>query len=91
MLDAHADHVEEDEHEDGDLEPPRHGDVVEEGVVGVLRPLDHLLRLLPAELLHGGVVMLLALRQEHLQHASLVLQSIKLSRNLQNMKCVDNI
>ena len=75
MLDAHGHHVEEDEHKDGNLEPSRHRDVVEEGVVGVLGPLDHLLGLLTAQLLHGGVVVLLALCQEHLQHPALVLHN----------------
>ncbi len=43
MFDAHGDHVEEDEHEDGDFEAARHRNVVEECVVRILRPFDHLL------------------------------------------------
>ncbi len=39
----------------------------------VCRPSDDLLRLLPAQLLHGRVVVLLRLRQEHLEDATLVL------------------
>ena len=39
----------------------------------VLGPPDDLLRLLATQLLHGGVVVLLGLREEHLEDAALVL------------------
>ena len=53
--------------------PSRQRDVIEECVHFVGRPPDNLLRLLPAQLLHGRVVVLLRLRQEHLEDAALVL------------------
>lgn len=46
--------------------PSRKRDIVEERMHLVGRPPDDLLRFLPAELLHGRVIVLLRLRQEHL-------------------------
>lgn len=73
---THDDHVEEDHDEDGDLEPPRHGDVVKEGQIRIHGASNHLSRFLASQLLHGRVVVLLALRQEHFQHSAFVLISL---------------
>ena len=59
MLDTHADHVEEDQHEDCDLKASRNGDVVEKRVVRILRSFYHFLRLFSAKFLHCGVVVFL--------------------------------
>ena len=65
------------------LPPSGERDVVEDGVDLVLGSADDLLRLLAAQLLHGRVVVLLRLGQEHLQHAALVLL-------LQHVEVVDD-
>lgn len=53
--------------------PPRVGEVVEQCHALIARPLDHFLRLFPAQLFHRRVVVLLTLRQEHFQNTTLVL------------------
>ena len=74
MLYSHADHVEEYQHEDRDLKPPRYRNIIEQSVIWILGTLYNFLRLLPSELLHSCIVMLLALCEEHFQNSSFILQ-----------------
>jgi hypothetical protein len=53
--------------------PPRQRNVIEKRMHLIGRSPHDFLRFLPSQLLHGGVVVLLRLRQEHFEHAALVL------------------
>lgn len=74
VFDGHRHHVEEDEDKNGDLESSGVAQVIEHRQELIQRSMDHFLWLLPAQLLHGRVVMFLGFSQEHFQHTTLVLQ-----------------
>jgi hypothetical protein len=74
VFDPHRKHVEENQHKYCYFEAARVRQVVEHGQELVHRTLDHLLGLLPAELFHRRVVVLLAFGEEHLEDAALVLK-----------------
>ena len=58
---SHADHVEENKNKDRNLKTARNRNIVEQSMIGILRPFDNFLRFLSPKFLHSCVVMLLAL------------------------------
>ena len=65
VLDPHRDHVQEDQHEDGNLKPAGEWYIVEEGMIWVLRSLYHFLGLFPTQFFHRSVIVLLTFCEEH--------------------------